>query len=79
MRYFYFYNFRMKRVKENLRLYIMFIKNLGKNFSFVDPFRFQLSANIFDNHKNFIKNEYLKIKKVGKPKIIKITVGELNS
>jgi hypothetical protein len=38
---------------------------LRKNLSFVDPFRFELSAVLFDDHKYFIKNVYLKDKYVG--------------
>lgn len=44
---------------------MMFNIHLKKNLSFVDPFRLQISASLFDDHKSFIKNVYIKNKILG--------------
>ena len=39
---------------------MIFNIDLRKNLSFVAPFRLQMSASLFDDHKSFIKNVYIK-------------------
>lgn len=61
----FFSKFGMKWDKEYIRRYMMFSIHLRKNLSFVDPFRLQMSASLFNDHKSFTKNMYIKNKILG--------------
>jgi hypothetical protein len=48
-----------------MRWYMMFNIHLRKNLSLVDPLRLQMSASLFNYHKSFTKNVYIKKKILG--------------